>query len=1094
MSEAIRIKLSVESSDAQTIRQVDKLGKVISTRLENALKGTTALLDRLERIGAGGVLGSGARVGGGVGGMGTQIDSTIQRLEKLGVRGAAARKVLDDLGGSSQRGAGGLRSFALTLTSVASAFFLMERAGRAAMGTVRLLASPLTTTVKRALEETDRQRVAAAALTTVAGGNSRARAIVGSLVEQTRGSALTSAQALDISRQAAFVPGLSARFSSGSAQGAAKQFLSYAELLQKGSVFAPEAGPEGFGVGVREFLAGQSQSIRRRANVAAEAIADSIGERLSVVLADPNKGLRAISTFVNSYSGDDVLRATQGTWSNAKAKLQDNIAQLYAVIGQRSGLYDAAVDRLRGLSDSILSEIAGPEFELKAKRIGQSATRIADNLFGGMAAIVNKLSGRTDPIAGITDGVARLAEVAARASDALPRVADAVAMLGASGIEMVKRLSSLVRNGGSTTVGIAGIDVPISVGNARELQRLKQELSWAESQIVVRRQEENDRLARVAAGERSPYITDPRNATSLRIAEQSIVDLRKRIKDLEGGDSAFDVALRQIIGGRTLADLASPYARQRQVEAALDRQYSGIGTRVSVQAITAPLAQASGEFDYRSDIAVSLEKAKAIAPQLKELFRGGSDDLTKAEGYPGLLRAAERDLAVAKRARSLIAETRLDFPDAFQLLRNPFDSGIRTRTAGELLDQAFGPERSDKFFRDQINDREGALTAVKHLPQRLERELQAVSGTLASQFQALPSSVAQKLGGALIASTNGLADEISDALRLPPEIRARLRRSVSDGPEELLRFIGNQTYEAQQRAAALGLPNALPATADELLRGGASTPFGQTRAANRIRDGRLKQLKADYKLITQKLANDPNNSDLQIAQGFKAEDLKNIQAELAQTRFGIEDVRASLEDLGYAARSSFEQGFSDGIYSAITGIGTLEDAVRGFAQSTIRAFADMASRNLVAGLFGDALTPGQGTNFGLLGRLFSGIGARFTGSGINSSGGAGSRPYGPPVPTFGNGGIAPAGQLGLVGFDSRLPEAVVPMSGRAFGGASAIPVELRGHSQAPVNVWVVADIDQAIQQGMDRRTDAVVSLIGKEMTRPGGKLRKVVRQ
>jgi hypothetical protein len=412
----------------------------------------------------------------------------------------------------------------------------------------------------------------------------------------------------------------------------------------------------------------------------------------------------------------------------------------------------------------------------------------------------------------------------------------------------------------------------------------------------------------------------------------------------------------------------------------------------------------------------------------------------------------------------LPAEVQIPLPNA-QYAVDPrrFLAGPTIRSAGDVLADAIGPSKAERYFGENIEDKKAALAAVQGLPQRLARELQAIAGNLASQFDQLPASVAVNLGDALKRDVNGLADQISDALNLPNDIRDKLRHAVTDGPGELLRLIDANTYKAKQRAAELNIPGALPDSADELLRGGVRTPFGETRALNRLRENRINELRGRYDRLSGQLKADPGNTDLATDRGFAADELKELQRQLADTKYGIEDLRSSLEDFGLSVRSSLETNVGGAFADIILGSGNAAEAVRGFARDVVQSFSQLASRNLVAGLFGDLLTPGysSGGNAGLIGSLFSGIKGHA------------------------DGGIVGRKSLSWVAEEG--PEAVVPLKG------GAIPVALlgRGGGGDDAKVFIVVDsLESAFAKGLNKNRDTVVDLVGRQLMK-GGRLSKI---
>ena len=170
-------------------------------------------------------------------------------------------------------------------------------------------------------------------------------------------------------------------------------------------------------------------------------------------------------------------------------------------------------------------------------------------------------------------------------------------------------------------------------------------------------------------------------------------------------------------------------------------------------------------------------------------------------------------------------------------------------------------------------------------------------------------------------------------------------------------------------------------------------------------------------------------------------------------------VRASSD-----VRQALDGGLGRGLADILNGVGTLQDALRGFASDIVGIFSDMAARNLAQSLVGDfGTTNSTGGSNGLGGIVGSVVGSFFGGGGGVSAAeggvfGGGFTPLG-DIPRFAEGGIVRKPTLGLIGDHAGSPsigspEAIVPLSrGRS------IPVELTGQRYAPP---MAATVDPAV--------------------------------
>ncbi|MDB5294121.1 MAG: hypothetical protein JWO31_104, partial [Phycisphaerales bacterium] len=189
----------------------------------------------------------------------------------------------------------------------------------------------------------------------------------------------------------------------------------------------------------------------------------------------------------------------------------------------------------------------------------------------------------------------------------------------------------------------------------------------------------------------------------------------------------------------------------------------------------------------------------------------------------------------------------------------------------------------------------------------------------------------------------------------------------------------------------------------------------------------------------------------------------------------LDTVRAGYVQFGAAVRDSLESNVGKGIADLIEGTGTLRDAMLGFARDVVQAFSQMASRNLIQGLIGDAgRVQGNGTSGslgGLAGGLASAIGSIFTAAdgGVISG----------ELRAFAAGGIVSEPTLALVGERSdKVAEAVVPLLGA--GGTIPLGSDPAGgvFARLPGGRRVSATFDQD-----DRSHAAAMYVAGARMLR-----------
>jgi hypothetical protein len=246
-----------------------------------------------------------------------------------------------------------------------------------------------------------------------------------------------------------------------------------------------------------------------------------------------------------------------------------------------------------------------------------------------------------------------------------------------------------------------------------------------------------------------------------------------------------------------------------------------------------------------------------------------------------------------------------------------------------------------------------------------------------------------------------------------------------------------------------------------------------------------------------------------------ADAIERLTDKMRQLKLNVNYVAKSFIEFGQKVEEALENSVGDAIYNLITGTGTLKDALLSFARDVVRAFSQMAARNLVGALLGTNSTaqggPGVATPWIL--SLF-GIGATSTAagaavkpvpnsanvmdSGVGTVGGNGTafaatgavwRGGFTPIYAFSRGGIVDRPVIGIIGEGKEPAEAMVPLpDGRS------IPVTMRGGvGGGDVKIYVVNNVQEAVAKGFRQNKDYLVDAIAGDV-RKGGKVKKAMRR
>jgi hypothetical protein len=279
------------------------------------------------------------------------------------------------------------------------------------------------------------------------------------------------------------------------------------------------------------------------------------------------------------------------------------------------------------------------------------------------------------------------------------------------------------------------------------------------------------------------------------------------------------------------------------------------------------------------------------------------------------------------------------------------------------------------------------------------------------------------------------------------------------------------------------------------------------------------------------LAANPDDPRAIVDAANAAKGYAELAARLRDVREELDQTSKAYKDFALSVRESLDANVGDAIGDLIRGTGSLKDALLGFANDIVDAFSRLAADQVLQGLIGNLGQPQKNGEVGQGGGLLGGALGSVLGS-VFGAGGGGAK-------AFAVGGVADKPTLALFGEKSQ--EAFVPMragkiplgvttTGQLFArlpGNRRIPASLDGgriktfasggawaNGITPTNrkwtaenvptptydptnqagdIFVVADIDEAVQHGFVKGRDQLVNLMARDILK-GGKLSKVVRR
>ncbi|HEV2292445.1 MAG TPA: hypothetical protein VGR35_01235 [Tepidisphaeraceae bacterium] len=908
------------------------------------------------------------------------------------------------------------------------------------------------------IDSTDSYRKFEASISGVAGGVARAKQINEGLVQSARNLPLTIRDLQEATRAFTFTSQGAAAIAAGSWQEATVAATNYAQTLAKLNILDPSQGVQGAGIAVREALAGEFRSLRFRFEVSPQQIAQTIGKNLQDLIGSPELTMKAINEFLNIYVGEEAFQQIGRLYSTRIAKLQEVFVNAAAKVGE-SGVFDRVVDRLETLSNSLFDYFDSSEFSGRAKRIGDSLARILENVGKTILSFVEKLtgsSGASDSVANTVELFTRLMEGLAAGSDRLEPV--------------LSKIGEIIHGFAVEIAKIPGLLAEAIV-----------EIRDAASGRTLARQVDNVGLQLTTSVLKGTGFMDPRS--NYRVGRDGRVEQvasSRRPTSQPATQPFFDFPALPPTPQQLQRDLYDRLYRLVDADPATEQPGEFANPRPVVANVMRSLARSTDPLSAVTE----LEKSLAYS---REAIRGVSDVLKDAGPLAELIARAQEDF---NRLDSVLQGNSESIRQVAEANSVPFADLFR-----EIEDQM---EKEIKGRLDALLQLEpGARNAVQG---ELVARYRAVAKEFPAAFDTLKPVIDQ--------SVNEFAGALAAQLQLTPEAAAKLRGAVNELPLRLqveTDTLARQSAIAKirQRADLGALPENLTAGALDRVR--LPTPNDSARDELRRRQRDRESLINQYLNADNEANQATSSADRLTKLGIREEvghSLLLNEDEIRQLERQLDHVGRNFEEFAESVRGSMESSLGKGIDDLIWRTGSLRDVLIGFARDITRAFSEMASKNLMQGLFGDFLTPANGGGVnplgGLLGSLLS-LGSGGIGKGPDAAAIRAGVPANAvrvaadgaiwnggftPLMAFAEGGIVRRPTLGLIG-EGGSPEAVIPMpSGR-------VPVELRGGvggTSIDQRVIIVRSHAEA-QAAVRNPTDIIVDDINH-----GGKIVKALKR
>lgn len=152
----------------------------------------------------------------------------------------------------------------------------------------------------------------------------------------------------------------------------------------------PEQGVKGASFTLREAMAGQFTSLKRRFEISPEAMAAAIGKSTSDIKKSPELFMQAAKAFLDLNIGESTLKKLSYTYQVQMQNIKDFMEQASAMIGE-SGFYDNAVKMITKVANSFQMLLGTDFFKGQMKSVSNALTGYMATVFGTINNTMYKL-------------------------------------------------------------------------------------------------------------------------------------------------------------------------------------------------------------------------------------------------------------------------------------------------------------------------------------------------------------------------------------------------------------------------------------------------------------------------------------------------------------------------------------------------------------------------------------------------------------------------------------------------------------------------------------------------------------------------------
>ncbi len=934
---------------------------------------------------------------------------------------------------------------------LSATFYSLERIGG-------MLKNTFAGPVNYIMDATEASRQFEVALSGVAGGMGRARDINAQLVKESRTLPITIKEMRQLTQQMAYIGPLTSRVAMGAPADVAGEARSFSKIVSGLKLLNPDQDVSGIMVSLKEALgASDFVSLRRRLEIPVSSLAASIGKKPEDLFGRPEMTMQALEAYVDQFVPESAIKQMGSLYTVRIEKLME-VFRLGAERVGNSGVFDSVVGQMEQLTDRLFAYLDTPDFQQKAKRVSDSLARIVGNLGKGIVALLQKMSG------------------ARSASGTVPALADTIAGL-------VDRLAS-------ASDGLPGLGTKVGEALAT--------IGWAIDQAIV----ELKRLREFTANPEKVVYQGARNVGRDAVTNPVTDGMMSAANPLYAAYSAFNKARPALTAA--MPRPLNPYGRQDL------SGWRDPGGPAAAAAAAAPAAPQFYEASERVRLLMSAVKdLMEITPDgYKAKFRSAQDAINGVgESWnPNADELTKVSRNANERLDGLFGDFAGSKMDIFAKIEQMHGESIAS------LDAAIDGLRADALaqprFAKDINAKIAALQKARgNANEGFAGETVAAYDALRQSARYYGIGLAGTLGGEGATTRAMLLEQIiGGRTSVATKTAARLgddasQYGIATMPASQQAKLMRMMVEAQQQRAtdAQGFGGLLTTdmTAGRIVRQASDPLSGNETARKQLQMYRdalpaMRELQERARAAYGEMANEETLRSLNEANELLAQSAARMyELEIASNR-GLQ----TFIEIGDSAQRAFEDSLGSGVADLILGVGTLEDAMKGLAETIVREFSQIATRNLMRQVLGDGGDNGASGFASVLAKLFtSGGGGGGTAPTVAAAAdGAIFRGGFTPIRKFADGGIVKGGNgvLGLIGeAGPGRDEAVIPLKG------GKVPVDLRGGGGgggATVNVHTIVVRDEAqarAEEGRLRSLDrrAIINIVASDM-HAGGKTRK----